>query len=379
MKKSTRVSLKKHKESIVIYSATFLIALLFVLASRNSLTSQETVLGTDTVSENRNQNTESNPWWWWGATPTPTISPEHGPTPTPTTIPTNTPTLIPTSIHTPTPMPTNFPTQIQNTTQQPTATEIPTQTPTSTPTNASENNAIHSSTQTPTQTNNQSTNPINNIVNYVVNQFARPTQTPTIHYATPTGIGLLTATPTPILTSIITELKSDGSIIILSDGELQKLSDILKNDDRPEIKRGPNNTTRIIKNNAEAQTTFPLSINITTKDISITTETGPKIIHISPDQVATIITQQQLVTSIGGKATFAYLLYGPGNQNQPVVMQLSSLNGDPVYIVEGTVDKKLFSFIPVSINKTIYISADSGEVIYTKINAGNSIINALSQ
>ncbi len=280
--------------------------------------------------------------------------------PTDTPVPFATP--LPTATQTPL-QPTDTPIPSR---QERQPTEIPTSNPTPTPTPL-----IEAPADTSNQPSNEDNNPISNFFNAVGNIIAPQSQQPqqTIPNPTPTRtqqqgsfVFPTTPTPTPIITVKVKRL--DGTQIELSEDALVKMSQILQNENLPQIKRISGNNYAIIKNDIQAVTTFPLSIDLTNNTITVTTEGGERVIAITPDQAIQMVKNKKLANTITDQ---------DGSQ-----MQLVSLNGDPVFLIKGSSAKRVFNLFNAPINKTIYVSAETGIVVKVDETAVSQVFDALS-
>lgn len=116
---------------------------------------------------------------------------------------------------------------------------------------------------------------------------------------------------------------------------------------------------------AGAVTDFPLSIDLATNTLSVTTPTGQRTLTVLPDQAIQNLLAANIVNRIGGQAVIDAARSGELTS----VSQLATLevqNGVPTYEINGISDQKLLGFIPVAIEKTVTVSADTGEVVSTQ-------------
>ncbi len=113
------------------------------------------------------------------------------------------------------------------------------------------------------------------------------------------------------------------------------------------------NRLRIRRGLFEAETHFPLSINPTTNQLTVTTPAGEKDVAVLPDQVVTNLFRLRLIDRIASASA-------AGN---PTGIKLGLLNNNPVFQVLGVDEQKLLGFISVSIDKTSYVSAENGGIV----------------
>ena len=161
-----------------------------------------------------------------------------------------------------------------------------------------------------------------------------------------------------------TELKLQGG------DALEKINNILKENDM-EIGSSSANELTLRKGNVEAQTHFPLSINPTTNALTVTTPAGVKTVTVLPDQAVENLMQQRIIDSVSTTTTAT-------NGAQLQLVTLGLLNNQPAFQVQGVDNKKLLGFLPVSIDKTAYVSAQNGQVLQTNESFLSQILDLLS-
>lgn len=128
---------------------------------------------------------------------------------------------------------------------------------------------------------------------------------------------------------------------------------------------------------AGAVTDFPVSIDLATNTLSVNTPTGQKTLTVLPDQAIQNILAANIVNRIGGQAVIDAARSGELTS----VSQLATLgvqNGVPIYEINGISDQKLLGLIPVSIEKTVTVSADTGEVVSTQKSFVNSVLDLVA-
>lgn len=165
--------------------------------------------------------------------------------------------------------------------------------------------------------------------------------------------------------------KADGTEIQLSSTDaVTKLNDALK-EKEIEVEETPDKELVIRKGDVEAETKVPVSVDPTTKELSITTPAGQKTVTILPDQaVANLIASKQ-ITSVTQQATNA-----GANSSQRIA--LTELNNEPVFQVDGVLNKKVLGIVPVSFAKTSFVSGTTGNVVKTDETLLNKVLEAFS-
>lgn len=119
----------------------------------------------------------------------------------------------------------------------------------------------------------------------------------------------------------------------------------------------------------EAKTHFPLSINPTTNQLTITTPAGTKTVSVLPNQAVQNLLQKQILSSITQTSSSG----AAAN-----TITLTQVNNQPAFAVPGVTDKKFLGIFPASYDKTVYVSAQNGSVLQTQESFFNKILEALS-
>jgi len=118
-----------------------------------------------------------------------------------------------------------------------------------------------------------------------------------------------------------------------------------------------------------AKTHFPLSVDPTTHTLTVTTPAGTKEVTILPDQAVHNLLQHQILSTINQSS-------GSGTTDNTI--SLTQVNNQPVFSIPGQSDKKFLGLFPVSFNKTVFVSAQTGQVIQTKENFLNKFLETFS-
>lgn len=139
-----------------------------------------------------------------------------------------------------------------------------------------------------------------------------------------------------------------------------------------------------------AKSHFPLSIDSTTNSLIITTPAGIKTVTILPDKAIENILNEGILSKIGGGiASSSAGIAGSdengtngsesattGNSSDNI--ELTSENGETVYKIKGSKEKRFLGLIPVSVNKTVTVSGDTGEIQSTQESFFNRFLDTLS-
>ena len=128
---------------------------------------------------------------------------------------------------------------------------------------------------------------------------------------------------------------------------------------------------------AGAVTDFPVSIDLATNTLTVNTPTGQRTLTVLPDQAIQNLLAANIVNRIGGQAVIDAARSGELTS----ASQLATLgvqNGVPIYEINGISDQKLLGFIPVAIEKTVTVSAETGEVVTTQESFGSRVLDLLA-
>lgn len=155
---------------------------------------------------------------------------------------------------------------------------------------------------------------------------------------------------------------ADGNEIELEQKDaLKKVNDSLETEG-VEIEHATESGEFHIKNGqVTAKTELPISVDPSTKTVSVTTPGGTKEVAVLPNAaVESLLTTNTL-----------------DKQNNEI--ELVNVNNDPTFKIAGIDDKKLFGIIPVALNKTVFVSASTGKITKTEESFFNSFLDIISR
>lgn len=176
--------------------------------------------------------------------------------------------------------------------------------------------------------------------------------------------------------TIIKAEQEDGTEVELEDDTIFKIEERLG---ASGIKIATAGAERFVvqRGTTGAITDFPLSIDLATNTLTVNTPAGQRTVTVLPDQAVQNLIAANVVNRIGGQAVVGAVR----NNNLSSVSQVITLgeqNGVPVYELNGISDQKLLGFIPVSIEKSVEVSAQTGEILSTDVSFGSRILDLLS-
>jgi hypothetical protein len=117
----------------------------------------------------------------------------------------------------------------------------------------------------------------------------------------------------------------------------------------------------MITNGIAAKVGTPLSFNLETNEMTVTTPNGTKVVAILPDAAL----QQARLGAMIEVADIPTATDSADVNVEESPITLMDYQNSPTYAVKGKAKKNLFGFIPVELDKTVYVSAVSGNVVDT--------------
>ncbi len=117
-----------------------------------------------------------------------------------------------------------------------------------------------------------------------------------------------------------------------------------------------------IEHNAiRARTNFPLSMDPVTRQLTVTTPAGTKTVAILPDAALVRLMASGFLSTIATGSALPSGATDSADLTQSLELKLH--NGTLVYEAEGEKEHKLFGVFPVKTERTVAVSAVSGEVV----------------
>ncbi len=121
---------------------------------------------------------------------------------------------------------------------------------------------------------------------------------------------------------------------------------------------------------------FPLSMDSVTRELIVTTPEGERTLAVLPDEVLNTLIAKNIMTPI---ASGSGLPMGASSSAEIVhSVELKMVKGNLVYEVEGKKKEKFFGILPVSLPRTVTVSALSGEVLSQTESLFSKILGILS-
>lgn len=172
----------------------------------------------------------------------------------------------------------------------------------------------------------------------------------------------------------------DGDEVKLKDDELEELEDEVEKeleDDGIKIATGGAGQLTFAKNRIAATTNFPLSIDVGTNQLIVTTPAGQKVVAVLPDQAVQNLLATGVINELDNKTIEGTTVPNElGTVNG--VVEFKIRNDRPVYEINGVKRYRLFAVIPVSRSVTTVVSSETGQVVATEKSFLTNVIDLLS-
>lgn len=188
------------------------------------------------------------------------------------------------------------------------------------------------------------------------------------------------------------ERKDNRTIIKLEDekGEETELPEGTENEifkiqervDKGQIKVGTLQEKFVFsRENIGAATTFPLSVNLQTNQLTVTTPRGEKVVAVLPDQAIKNMLAANVIDQVKG-LPFTQDVEKVATQAETALEEVIKLTttreGVLAYEIPGTKRTRFLGFINVEIPKTAVVSAETGELLGTQQSLISQVLDFLS-
>jgi len=172
----------------------------------------------------------------------------------------------------------------------------------------------------------------------------------------------------------------DGGEVEIEDDELEELKNEIEEElEDNGIKIATGGAGRLIfaKNQIAATTSFPLSIDIGTNQLIVTTPAGEKIVAVLPDQAVENLLATGVISELARSTTEETALSNEIGMTNAIV-EFKIKNDEPIYEIDGIKIYRLFAVIPVSRPVTAVVSSETGELIEREQSFLTNIVDLLS-
>lgn len=171
----------------------------------------------------------------------------------------------------------------------------------------------------------------------------------------------------------------NGEEVELEDSELKELEDSVDDemgDDDLKLASTTDDKLSVTRNQIKAITDFPLSIDVETRELVVTTPDGQKIVTVLPDQAVDNLLATGIISKLETPPT------DTTTQTQPDALtgevKIETRNNEVVYRINGVKTHRILGFIPVNTQTTAFVSADSGNVVAQERSLLTSFVDFLS-
>ncbi|TSC89377.1 MAG: Uncharacterized protein G01um10145_534 [Microgenomates group bacterium Gr01-1014_5] len=163
-----------------------------------------------------------------------------------------------------------------------------------------------------------------------------------------------------------------GKEVELEDDELDEVESELEDDG---IKIASASGRPVLsRNKIGAQTDFPLSIDIGTNQLIVSTPAGQKVVTVLPDQAVQNLLATNIINSVDSTGTDAAGELGALDS----VVKLEMRNDEVVYRVKGVKTRRLFGLFSVNNSTTVFVSSESGLPVAQEQSLLANIVDSLS-
>lgn len=179
----------------------------------------------------------------------------------------------------------------------------------------------------------------------------------------------------------VLEAKNEsGQDIELSEDDLDEIKENAEQeleDEGVELSKDPKKPA-FVKNSIRATTKFPLSIDVVTKQLIITTPQGQKTLTVLPDEAVKNMLATGIINSIdSSRVADAEVASDSGQIDGVVGVEIK--DGKAVYEINGFKKQKVFGLFPVSTPRKIIVSAETGKPLTQEESLFSSFINTISR
>ncbi len=126
-----------------------------------------------------------------------------------------------------------------------------------------------------------------------------------------------------------------------------------------------------------AVTEFPLTIDLATNTLKINTPAGERPVTVLPGQAVTGLLVAQIVSQIGGQRVAELATSGELTGVKQLIT-LAQREGVSVYEIVGVSNQRLLGLIPVGVQRTAVVSAETGELVTVEESLLNRVIDVLA-
>lgn len=128
----------------------------------------------------------------------------------------------------------------------------------------------------------------------------------------------------------------------------------------------------LVNKRVGALSNFPLSVDPTTRQLTVTTPAGSKVVTVLPQKAIDNMLAAKVMTDVVGEKADNELA------SIPNLVKLEEKNGVLVYKIKGTKTHKFLGFIPIKTGVEVFVSAENGQVVESTDSLLGRILNRLA-
>lgn len=172
----------------------------------------------------------------------------------------------------------------------------------------------------------------------------------------------------------VKEKNEDGTEAELEEKDaLEKLNNELE-DEGIEIGTGSASKFAFKSGKVEAHTNFILSVDPTTKKLSVTTPSGTHELAVLPDKAIENLISKGVITNVLSSGTTTLANSSSANN----IVGITEVDKNPAFEVHGVLNEKVLGLFPVAFTKTVYVSTENGTILKTEQSGYDKFLEALS-
>lgn len=128
----------------------------------------------------------------------------------------------------------------------------------------------------------------------------------------------------------------------------------------------------VVNKSVGALSTFPLSVNPTTRQLTVTTPAGSKVVAVLPEKAINNMLAAHIMDDVISEKVNNSLA------SVPEMVKLEIKNGVLGYQVKGTKNHKLLGLILIKTEVETFVSAENGQVVETSQSLLGRILNRIA-
>jgi len=126
----------------------------------------------------------------------------------------------------------------------------------------------------------------------------------------------------------------------------------LENENDLQVEQNGEDDFVIKQGSVGARSKFPLSLNPDTRQLTVTTPNGTKNVAVLPESAVQNLVDKKIITNLDDSSPDA---------SSSVSLEVKNKN--PVFVITGDSKQHFLGFIPVTIHKSIDVSAQTGDIV----------------